>query len=190
MASDSAVSAIRRTKAKKIIFLIIGWMIAAFNGSLALICSFATGLKDKSSVFLLFLFLSIASVGVLFIVIGTKAKHLLRNYYEYSARLSADPNGSIDLLAAALGKPASDLAKELSEMITLGFFPGAFIDTKYNRVVFTGGDPTKAKAAVGQASGHSSRYVMVKCKGCGATNKILSGTVGECEYCGSRLSAN
>ena len=81
-------------------------------------------------------------------------------------------------------------AKELSEMITLGFFPGAFIDTKYNRVVFTGGDPTKAKAAVGQASGHSSRYVMVKCKGCGATNKILSGTVGECEYCGSRLSAN
>ena len=72
----------------------------------------------------------------------------------------------------------------------LGFFPGAFIDTRYNRVVFTGGDPTKAKAAVGQASGHSSRYVMVKCKGCGATNKILSGTVGECEYCGSRLSAN
>ena len=57
MASDSAVSAIRRTKAKKIIFLIIGWMIAAFNGSLALICSFATGLKDKSSVFLLFLFM-------------------------------------------------------------------------------------------------------------------------------------
>lgn len=32
------------------------------------------------------------------------------------------------------------------------------------------------------------KYVTVQCKGCGATNKIVSGTVGECEFCGSQIS--
>jgi hypothetical protein len=29
----------------------------------------------------------------------------------------------------------------------------------------------------------------VKCKGCGATNKVLTGSVAECEFCGSYLQA-
>jgi hypothetical protein len=42
-----------------------------------------------------------------------------------------------------------------------------------------------ARTAAPPPSG--TKYVLVECEGCGAKSKLIEGTVGECEFCGSYL---
>ncbi|MDR2670369.1 MAG: energy-coupling factor ABC transporter permease [Oscillospiraceae bacterium] len=47
--------------------------------------------------------------------------------------------------------------------------------------------PTLETASIQTAVPPGTRYILVECEGCGAKNKLLEGTVGECEFCGSYL---
>ena len=71
-------------------------------------------------------------------------------------------------------------------------YSASFIDSQRNVLVTTHPTGTQSHSQQQVSGGHSTqppiKYVMVKCKGCGATNKIAAGTVGECEYCGSKIS--
>ncbi len=52
------------------------------------------------------------------------------------------------------------------------------------------GSPASNHAPASTPSPKKSEPVVVACKGCGANNKVMRGSVGECEFCGSPISAS
>ena len=60
----------------------------------------------------------------------------------------------------------------------------------YKTEIFQNNNKTVAQASYQNTASVQKeiRYVTVQCKGCGATNKIIAGSIGECEYCGAQVS--
>ena len=191
MASNSVDSAINKVKAKGTILRLFGWILAVFNGFFALIGGAANGIKEAIDVAMVLFFLAIAAVGVWLIIKGNKSFKLIRTFYDYSPRLAADPEKSIDLLASAMGVTVATATKNINNMIAAGFFPNCYLDGQHNKLVVpTAPQPQASPVStpVSNAATQAVKYTTVQCKGCGATNKIISGTVGECEFCGSQIS--
>ncbi len=116
-----------------------------------------------------------------------KRRELAKLFKEYTARLATDPLRSIDQLAAATGVAVETAKENILEMIDKGYFVNTYVDFDRNCLVFlqVGGAPESAST---QQSESSVEYASVSCPGCGATNRIRKGTVGECEFCGNPLS--
>ena len=196
MVSNNIASSIKKAKAKGVTQQVFGWIITIFCGLMASVGAGTSGFKETVDVVMVTMFVVFTVLGVRLIIKGYKRKKLIKQYYDYSARLSADADKSIDLLSSSIGATVAVVTKNISDMIALGFFPGAFLDTTHNRVVMQNEKPT-----AGQTVSHMAvttqvqpeqpvKYVAVQCKGCGATNKIMAGTVGECEFCGLQISEN
>ena len=116
---------------------------------------------------------------------------LIRTFYDYSARLATDPEKSIDLLASATGVTVAVAINNINNMLAAGFFPNCYLDGQRNKLVAPDASQTQASTVstpTHTATTQTVKYTTVQCKGCGATNKIISGTVGECEFCGSKIS--
>ncbi|MGN0557694.1 MAG: hypothetical protein ACI4IV_07595 [Acutalibacteraceae bacterium] len=189
MASNSVASAIGKVKAKGTAQRVFGWIIAVFNGFIALIGCGASGFWEPIDVVMVLIFAACAAAGVWLIVLGNKKFKLIKTFYDYSARLAADPEKSIDFLASATGVTVAAATKNLGDMLALGFFPNCYLDAQRNRLVMpSAAQPHSASSAPTAAAAHTVKYITVQCKGCGAVNQIVAGTVGECEYCGSKIS--
>lgn len=191
MASNSVDSAINKVKVKGSTQRIFGWIIAVFNGFIAFVGCATSGFKEALDVTLVLFFLAIAAVGVWLIIKGNQKFKLIRTFYDYSARLAADPEKSIDFLASATGVTVAIATKNISDMIAFGFFPNCYLDGQRNKLVVPDASQTQASTVstpTHTATTQTVKYTTVQCKGCGATNKIISGTVGECEFCGSKIS--
>jgi len=129
----------------------------------------------------------LAALGVLLIVFSRKRKKLINDFKTYVQRLSVDPTGSIGSLAEGLGTSQDIVKNNINMMIKKRYFSNAYIDTKNNRVVFPiVSEQQQINAA--QASQSNIKYITATCKSCGGINKLVKGTVGECDYCGSPLS--
>ncbi len=75
-------------------------------------------------------------------------------------------------------------------MINKGYFVDAYIDSDRNHLVFAQDNDAVAQQEnnTEQQIFSSAAFVAVACPGCGATNKVQKGTVGECEFCGNSLT--
>lgn len=196
MVAENVASAIKKAKAKGVTQQVFGWIITIFCGLMTSVGAETSDFKETVDVVMVTIFAVFTALGIMLIVKGYKRKRLIKNYYDYSARLSADPDKSIDLLSSSIGATVLVVTKNISDMIALGFFPGAFLDTAHNRIVMQ-----NAKASTTHTvpittvntpvqNTQTVKYVTIQCKGCGATNKIIAGAVGECEFCGSQISQN
>ena len=105
-----------------------------------------------------------------------KTKEALDNYTDFSARLSADPERSIEKLARTQNIPTSKAVSQIRIMLKAGLFPNGYIDHE------------KLALVISEHDVFTKEYVSVKCPSCGATNKIPKGSVSSCEYCGSPVS--
>lgn len=196
MVADNVAPAIKKAKAKGIIQQVFGWIITIFCGLIASVGAGTSGFKETVDVVMVTIFAVFTALGIMLIVKGYKRKKLIKNYYDYSARISADPDKSIDLLSSSIGATVSVVTNNISDMIALGFFPGAFLDTTHNRIVMQNTKASATRTApittvnTTVQNTQTVKYVTVQCKGCGATNKIIAGTVSECEFCGSQISDN
>ncbi len=129
----------------------------------------------------------LAALGVLLIIFSRKRKNLINDFKIYVQRLSVDPTGSIGNLAEGLGISQDVVKNNINMMIKKRYFSNAYIDTKNNRVVFPMVSEQQQINAV-QASQSNIENITATCKSCGGINKLVKGTVGECDYCGSPLS--
>ena len=188
MMTGSVKSVIKRLKLKAALQIIFGSVLAVFNG-LAMLGGLLSTEADEEVFFVIFLSV-LTALGILLMVKGRKKIRLIKNYYDYSARLDADPTKSIALLASSTGVTVAAATKNISEMIVLGFFPGCCLDEYGSRLVTPNAAPVQQTVftPVYNATTQNTRYVTVQCKGCGAINKIIAGSVGECEFCGSKIS--
>lgn len=183
MAKNATQTAITKMGVKGIVQQGIGWILAAVFG----LCSVAgiTQIKEAFDVGMVIFCLAVTVGGIFLILSGMKKKKLIKTFKDYSSRFAVDATKSIDLLAASTGVTVAAATKNIMEMINNGFFANAYIDTGRNCLVFTSA-PYQSTGS-NQPSGSLS-FITVQCRGCGATNTIAAGTVGECEFCGSKIS--
>ena len=168
---------------------IFGWILATINGLFASVGCASSGLKEAVDVTMVIFFSIIAILGVCLIVAGNKKIKLIKTFYDYSSRLAADSSKSIESLASATGVTVAVATKNISEMIASNFFPDCYLDAQQNKLIFPGTEAHKILTNSKEKSAtQNSDFIILQCKGCGATNKLAVGTVGECEYCGSKIT--
>ena len=157
--------------------LVFGWSIIVLDTLAVLILCGIFKLRPTYFIGILVI------IGILLIINGLSNQKLIKNFRRYSAIIANDAEKSLDLLSLQTGVPVAQLTQEISTMISYGFFPGAHIDPKGNLLVL---DPEKAELKKQAATEH---FVVVQCKSCGANNKVIPGTISECEYCRLPLQA-
>ena len=124
--------------------------------------------------------LVILAISVYGVINGLRIKRRISRFKKYAALISSQNMTSIEAMAAATGKTADFVKKDLEEMIRKHFFAGAAIHHAANELVIRGLDSF--------ASGISPEQVKAAtCKGCGASNRIIVGQVVQCPYCGTYL---
>jgi len=151
------------------------------------------GLDESTTNTYLAFFLIYIVLSIYLIIYGRQIVKVSKLYHKYIVILSRDPEKSLYTLANSTKTPIEEIRKNITLMIRLKFFPGAKLDKRNYRIVFPDDlpninlkpkiDVTEVKPAI-----KSEKYISVTCKNCGAPGKIMSGTVGECEFCGSPLS--
>jgi len=181
---------IKKIKSKALIQKIFGWIIAIPAGLITFAGIASTGLKESIDFVMVTFFAIITALGIWMIIKGIKKKKLTVLFYDYSARLESDSDKSIDLLSSSTGASVDTVTKNLSTMVSMGLFPNAFVDTTHNKLTYQNMNVshTPLTQNVSNEPKEQVRYITVQCKGCGATNKIKSGSIGECEYCGAQIS--
>ena len=94
----------------------------------------------------------------------------------------------IDAIAAATGKPYNIVKNDIQQMINKDFLKNAYINENTREVVLMTDTPTYENGNVQRraTTKTASQTRIVACPCCGANNTI-SGTFGECEYCGTAL---
>lgn len=188
MAMTDSQKAIIKCKSTGAIQTILGWIIAVFCGLCAIVG--VTQITESLDVVIAIMFLGFTVGGVSLILKGKKKKKLLMTFQDYNTRLAFDASKSIDLLATSVGKSVDVVRKEVITMINMGLFANAYINRDRNCIIFPQmGDATyRANPINTQVNTPGAQFVTVQCSGCGATNKIVRGTVSECEYCGVQIS--
>lgn len=185
MAKTATQSAITKVRIKGTVQQIIGWVFVGFFGLLTIVGG--TQITTSFDVGMVIFCATVTAGGILLIISGSKKKKLIKAFHDYSTRFATDPTKSIDLLASSMGVTTLTATKNITQMIINGFFSNAYIDTQRNCLVFTN-NIQQPISYVPTNTSSSVTYVTAQCGGCGANNKIVSGSVGECEFCGSQIS--
>jgi|LSQX01.1.fsa_nt_gb ribosomal protein S27E len=190
MARNSAKNAITKNTVVGALQTVLGYFLAIACGLFGIIGGATSAFATSTDVIMVIVFLAFAALGVLLITRGTKRKKFIKLFKEYAARLATDPLHSIDQLAAATGVTSETAKKNLFEMINKGYFVNAYIDADRNYLVFAqnNDDVSLQKNDTERQISSSVEFVTVACPGCGATNKIQKGAVGECEFCGNSIT--
>ena len=125
------------------------------------------------------------------IVLLNKAKKIKAEGETIKNYLAIIVNGGerqLDSVAATTGKQYDVVKKDVQNLIDKGFLKNAYINENTREVVLPSAAPTHTN--VGQPIGNTvpaaAQTRVVACPCCGANNTV-SGTLGECEYCGSPL---
>ena len=137
--------------------------------------------------------LIMAIIGILLIVASQKKSKLIKNFKEYVAVISNNPDGFIPDIAASLGTTENIVKKNLEQMIKKKYFANAYIDHNTNRIVILNKQPLQTSSHISEQTTNNvvptdpqtNEVITIKCKNCGGINTIFKGTVGECNYCGS-----
>ena len=96
---------------------------------------------------------------------------------------------NIGVIASSLSMSTSEARKCLERMIRLGYFNQACISDDGNELILGYTSEEDYEQAQLETVGRVKRAekIVVVCRSCGAQNMIEKGTVGVCEYCGSRI---
>lgn len=160
---------------------IIGWVSLSF-AFLGLIACISDGFESDDVTAIIFFLLA----GVGLVALGKKIKNNANKSRKYISIIVNNGVVDIDNIAAAIPTSYENAKKDLQKMIDKGFFEGAYINESERQIVM----PKKHQEPLYNQSNNaeqSTRMQVVTCKGCGAQNSIAVGTVGECEFCGSKI---
>ena len=97
----------------------------------------------------------------------------------------------INDIAITTGESYEDVVTDLQRMIKADLFPGASLDTAKGAIVWVPQSVASAPGVVQvvqvQQAPQTPREKVIACPSCGANNKIMSGKVTECQYCGALI---
>lgn len=168
------------------IIAIIGWISIVFAG-LAFVVTLVEGIDSDAVIVIIFFTIA----GVALILLARKIKKSAEKFRKYISIIVNRGETSISNIAAAIPTSYEIVQKDLQKMIDRGYFTGAYINEMSKEIIL----PEKQEGSniidkSIQANPNSTpETVVVKCNGCGANNKIVKGSVNECQYCGSPISS-
>lgn len=167
------------------LLVILGWVFAIFWG-LIILGALIDDKKYEMSFYVFCLLLLI--IAIIMIRAGRKINKRIKLFKQYVVILSTDPTHSLTQLASSTGQSVDQVIQNVSLMIKKKYFADAYIDKDGNYIIFGQHNPPQNAAPSFSAPAEAKpEYIVVTCKGCGATNHIIKGSVSECEYCGSKL---
>lgn len=97
-----------------------------------------------------------------------------RQAYRIASRMCAMNTREISFKQAIQSTKDEKCISHIEKLVQLDFLTGIQIDHSRSVVIMT--------------YNKELQYVQIRCPFCGGTNKILSGTVSECEYCNAKIS--
>ena len=155
--------------------------------ALGLLVLLSDGFDSSSLIAVLFF----GGAGAALLYYGNKIKKDAQKVKQYIAIIVNGGERQIDEIARATSKPYNTVRVDLQKMIDKGFLKNAYINESTREIVLTTPEPVSAPATetsyTETVAATPADLRVVACPCCGANNTI-SGTVGECEYCGSPLS--
>lgn len=130
-----------------------------------------------------------AAAGAALLYLANKIKKEADSVKQYLNIIVNGGERQLDAIAAATGKQYDVVKKDVQKMIDKGFLKNAYINENTREVVLPSAAP--ANTNVGQPTTNMGTPTAVQtrvvaCPCCGANNTV-SGTLGECEYCGTPL---
>jgi len=124
--------------------------------------------------------------GVIMVILSDRKKKN-SDIYKKCLHLVIDQNiASIDNIAASIRTSYGTTRKYLQSMIDKGYFKDAYINDEAREIMLLHIDLEKIK----KNSIPEQESIIVRCNGCGANNKVIKKSVGECEFCGSHIDGN
>ena len=126
--------------------------------------------------------------GILLLRKVNETKMTATKYKKYINIIANQNVKSIDNIASAMGIPYDVAIKDLQHMIDSNYLPGAYINQGNREIVLKQHEPvvSNIEQPVGQAT---PQMATKSCPGCGANNIVTVGSITECEYCGTPISA-
>lgn len=164
---------------------VIGWVLIVFGGLgfIGIISDTSSGSSGAIT--------SLAMIigGVLLLRKVSKTKKTAIKYKKYIDIVVNQNVRSIDNISSAVGLSYDVVAKDLQDMINIGYLKDAYINQgnreitlkQHESVIYT------QVSVVGQVAAVQTKAV--RCTGCGANNVATVGKVSECEYCGTPINA-
>lgn len=129
-----------------------------------------------------------AAAGAALLYLAKKIKKDAESVKQYLNIIVNGGERQLDAIAAATGKQYDAVKNDVQRMIDKGYLKNAYINESTREVVLPSAAP--ANNNVGQpttgAAPTAVQTRVVACPCCGANNTV-SGTLGECEYCGTPL---
>ena len=122
---------------------------------------------------------AIAVAGIIMSVLTRRYDMMLKKYLTVIASES-----KIEAIATIMGKNYDEVKKTVKKIIDRGYLKNAYLNESTGEVVFNAPDTNVTSAGAANDMDKNERVVI--CPGCGAKN-IVSGAVGECEFCGTPL---
>lgn len=129
--------------------------------------------------------------GMGFLSIAAMKKKKAHIYHRYISIIEKRETSSMDAIAASTHVPYEVVRKDLQTLIHKGFLSGIRINDAQRKIIYS--QDGAAAYDIRNSGPHmpqTSEMAVVVCNGCGANNKIAKGAVGECEFCGSPISAH
>lgn len=167
------------------------FVVFAFIYLLMILTGNATTEDDSSTAGSLYVAIAFfGGGGVFMIYTAKKIKANAEKSKKYIAIVVNNNKTAIDNIAAAIPTSYEQAVKDLQKMIDKGYFLNAYIDIAQREIVM----PERRNTQLTEPQLYSQINVVdqpemkvVICKNCGGNNKIVDGTVCECEFCGSLL---
>ncbi len=125
------------------------------------------------------------SFGIIFIILGSKIKKMIRRFKTYVSLISIKHLTSLDLIANSTNRSVDFVRTDLQKMIDKKYFKDAYIDRDTNEIIIAHDLP--AQPVQTYQFNNTIEMQSVTCAGCGAANVKPKGTASSCEYCGSPL---
>ena len=119
--------------------------------------------------------------GIAFILLGNNTKKKAKEFKKYISIVINQEITSIDDIAFAIPTTYDNAKKQLGKMIDNGYFEGAYIDEYKREIVVAKKQELLYNETASAGDQKSMEMIVVTCNGCGANNKLVKGSVGECK---------
>jgi hypothetical protein len=126
-------------------------------------------------------------IGAALIFMGIYTRKSAKRFLNYLDLVVDQGYSSIDSIAASMSSTYDLTKRDLQKLMGDGYLSGSYIDDSTREIMFPRSNSIQYDTAINDIIVNNGPQA-VTCKGCGANNKIIAGTVGECEFCGSPIS--
>ncbi|AFL99036.1 hypothetical protein Desde_0583 [Desulfitobacterium dehalogenans ATCC 51507] len=123
-------------------------------------------------------------LGLFFSVWGRRLKAQSLRYKKYLSLVLINQKWQVNDIANILGFSHQKVKADLVTMIRKNYFPGGYFDESKGGMVFSHMDDSYNEDTDPIVE---AKTRVITCKGCGASNSVVEGTIAECEYCGSKI---